>query len=68
MNGKHQAIKDWMINRKIPQILRPHIPILVIDDQIAMILWDRFFVSELFKMGGKNTQNCSILINFLFNE
>jgi len=68
MNGKHQAIKDWMINRKIPQALRSYIPLLVIDDQIAMILWDTFFVSELFKTGQKNTQICSVLINFLFNE
>lgn len=67
MNGKHQTVKDWMINRKIPQSLRANIPLLVINDQIAMILWDAIFVSELFRANQNSFSDCYVLINFLFN-
>lgn len=48
MNGNHQTIKDWMIHRKIPQSLRAQIPLLVINNQIALIFWDTYFVSHHF--------------------
>ncbi|MCU0479586.1 MAG: tRNA lysidine(34) synthetase TilS [Anaerolineae bacterium] len=49
MNGKHQTVKDWMIHHKIPQDLRAKIPLVVVNDQIAVILWDtNYFVSYHF--------------------
>ena len=38
LNGKTQKIKDWMINRKIPQPHRNHIPLLMVDGAIVAIL------------------------------
>lgn len=49
MNGKHQTIKNWMINHKIPQALRAHIPLLLVDDTIACIFWDGVHLSDMFR-------------------
>lgn len=38
MHGHSQKLKDWMINRKIPQQMRDHIPLLIVDGTIAALL------------------------------
>jgi tRNA(Ile)-lysidine synthase len=38
MGGKSRKLKDWMIDRKIPQHLRDRIPLMVQHDQIIAIL------------------------------
>jgi len=68
MNGSHVTIKDWMINRKIPQALRAHIPLLVVDDQIAMILWGENFVAHIFAIIGDNKAIWDIFINVVTNK
>jgi tRNA(Ile)-lysidine synthetase-like protein len=39
LGGHTQSIKKWMIDHKVPQSLRDSMPLLVIDDQIAAILY-----------------------------
>lgn len=39
MGGHTQKLSDWMINRKVPQSVRDRVPLIVIDDRIAAVLW-----------------------------
>jgi len=39
MKGHHRKIKEWMIDRKIPRHIRDSIPLLIIDDEIAAVLY-----------------------------
>ncbi len=49
MGGKHQTVKKWMINRKIPRHLRDKIPLLVVNDEVAVVVTgDTWTVSESF--------------------
>lgn len=49
MDGKHQTIKKWMINRKIPRHLRDQIPLLVVNNEVAVVMTgDTWAVSESF--------------------
>lgn len=68
MNGKHQTIKDWMINRKIPQELRAHIPLLLVEDTIACIFWDGVHLSYLFREASGHPNICTVFINILSNK
>ncbi len=56
LKGKHQKLKKWFIDHKIPQYVRDFIPLLCVDDEIAVIFvgdsWviaDKFAVTETSK-------------------
>jgi tRNA(Ile)-lysidine synthase len=68
MNGAHQTIKDWMVNRKIPQALRAHIPLLVVDDVVVMILWERFFVAHSSFPRDENMPKYQVFISLSTNN
>ncbi len=49
MAGHSQKLSDWMINRKIPQAHRDHIPLLFVNDVLAaVILGAEWPVSQVF--------------------
>ncbi|MBC7871566.1 MAG: tRNA lysidine(34) synthetase TilS [Chitinophagaceae bacterium] len=39
MDGHHRKIKEWMIDRKIPRYIRDRVPLLIINDEIAAVLY-----------------------------
>lgn len=46
LNGRTRSIKDWMIDHKIPRALRDHIPLLVVNEQIAAIIaWPQIIIA-----------------------
>lgn len=54
MHGQSQKLKEWLINHKIPQPVRDHLPLLVVNGVIAaIILKDRWVIAEPFAV----TQN-----------
>ena len=49
LKGKHQKLKKWFIDHKIPQVVRDSIPILCINGEIAVILvGDLWVIAEPF--------------------
>ncbi len=49
LGGHSQKLNRWMINRKVPRLLREQIPLVCINNQIAAILIDdEWSVSEYF--------------------
>jgi tRNA(Ile)-lysidine synthetase-like protein len=49
MQGHSQKVSRWMVNKKIPQRLRDRIPLLVVDDRIAAIVFaDTWVVAHEF--------------------
>ena len=67
MMGKHQNIKNWMINNKIPQQIRPNVPILCVNDQIAIILWADMIIADGFIVDDTSPNNHSVFINYVPN-
>jgi tRNA(Ile)-lysidine synthetase-like protein len=39
LDGHSQKLKQWMIDRKVPSEVRDQVPLLCVNDHIAMILW-----------------------------
>jgi tRNA(Ile)-lysidine synthetase-like protein len=39
LNGHHQTMKKWMIDHQVPQRFRAHVPLLIVDERIAVILY-----------------------------
>lgn len=39
LKGRSQKLKEWLINRKVPRLLRDHLPVIEAAGQIAAI-WD----------------------------
>lgn len=39
LNGRHQTMKKWMIDHQVPQRLRAHVPLLIVDERIAAVLF-----------------------------
>lgn len=37
LNGRHQTLRKWMIDRKIPRHLRGTLPLLIVDGSIAAV-------------------------------
>ncbi len=68
MMGKHQSIKNWMINNKIPQQIRPNVPILCVNDQIAMILWADIAIADGFVADASSSKIYSVFINYVPNR
>ncbi len=48
LGGHTQKLSKWMIDHKIPRNLRERVPLLVVDDQIAAVYWNGWFVSARF--------------------
>jgi tRNA(Ile)-lysidine synthetase-like protein len=38
LDGHSQTIKKWMIDHKVPQVIRNEIPLLIIDNEIAAFM------------------------------
>ncbi len=54
MGGHTTPLSEWMIDRKIPRHLRDRIPLLVVDGQIAVILWgDAWTINDHLKLRDK---------------
>ncbi|MCY4466398.1 MAG: tRNA lysidine(34) synthetase TilS [Chloroflexi bacterium] len=48
MGGRSRKLKDWMIDRKIPRMLRDQIPLLCADDAVvAICLADTWHLAEV---------------------
>jgi len=51
LSGHTQRVKKWMIDHKVPQSLRDSIPVLVINSQIAAILYgEKWAISDDFSV------------------
>ncbi len=50
MGGHRQKLKAWMIDRKIPQALRDCLPLIIVQGQIAAIVYGEAWpIAEGFK-------------------
>ncbi|MDX2137682.1 MAG: tRNA lysidine(34) synthetase TilS [Chloroflexota bacterium] len=50
LDGHTQKLKQWMIDRKIPQAQRDRVPLIVVNGQVGAIYWDgRWTVGEPFQ-------------------
>jgi tRNA(Ile)-lysidine synthetase-like protein len=38
-NQIQQSLKNWMINNKIPSELRSRVPLIIVNDTIASVIW-----------------------------
>lgn len=55
LGGKTQKLKQWFIDRKIPQHQRDIIPLLVINGEIAVVIYDNgCYITEYFTVLGSN--------------
>ncbi len=67
MNGHTQKLSRWMVNHKIPKVIRHQVPLLVINNIIAAIaLNHEWFVSEVFAV--RNNDEPIIYFQFLENS
>jgi tRNA(Ile)-lysidine synthase len=48
LHGKHQKLKKWFIDHKIPQPLRDRLPLLIINGEIAALLLPQWILSHTF--------------------
>jgi tRNA(Ile)-lysidine synthase len=57
--GEHsKKLKNWMIDRKIPQHLRDRIPLLIVNNEIAaIILPEQWIISEAFAVNDSSQHN-----------
>ncbi|MBL8134203.1 MAG: tRNA lysidine(34) synthetase TilS [Anaerolineae bacterium] len=49
-----QSLSKWMINVKIPAALRDQIPLLLVDDQVAAVLWKGIILGADYTLGGRD--------------
>ena len=64
LDGHMQKLKQWMIDRKIPQHVRDRLPLLEIDGQIAAIAWGNPWpIADLYRVG-RSQFNQVILVHF----
>ncbi|GAB4509928.1 MAG: tRNA lysidine(34) synthetase TilS [Anaerolineae bacterium] len=65
LNGHHQKINRWMINQKVPRHLRERIPLLVVDGEVALILYgDTWVVSEKFAIRNESQRTINVFVDF----
>jgi tRNA(Ile)-lysidine synthetase-like protein len=51
LNGHERKLKDWLIDRKIPRLVRDHVPLLTVNGVIAGVLTDSlWYVTNPFKL------------------
>jgi tRNA(Ile)-lysidine synthase len=49
LHGHTRKLKEWLIDHKVPRALRDRLPLLVVDGEVAALLWgDAWAVSEHF--------------------
>ncbi|MFN8373252.1 MAG: tRNA lysidine(34) synthetase TilS [Anaerolineae bacterium] len=49
LNGHTQKLSEWMVDHKIPRAVRDYVPLLVVDGQIAAILYGtQWIISHYF--------------------
>ncbi|MFN8528118.1 MAG: tRNA lysidine(34) synthetase TilS [Anaerolineae bacterium] len=48
MKGHRKTIKRWMIDAKVPAVIRDRVPLLIVNDQIAAVLWGTPAIDERF--------------------
>ena len=64
LNGHTKKLKDWMIDQKIPQYLRDHIPILEINGNVGAILRGKhWFIADTFKISKESQRNVCFLVH-----
>ena len=39
LKGRSQKLKDWLINTKVPRLLRNHLPVITVEDKVVA-LWN----------------------------
>ncbi len=67
MDGHTQKLSRWMVNAKIPQVIRDQIPLIVINGDIAGIFVNRrWIISDSFAV--RNTSSRVIYFQFLQNS
>ncbi len=67
MNGHTQKLSRWMVNRKIPKIIRDQIPLFIVNGTVAAIVVNNeWFVSETFAV--RNKEVPIIYFQFLENS
>jgi tRNA(Ile)-lysidine synthetase-like protein len=61
LGGHTQKLKQWMIDRKIPQAQRARVPLIVVNGQVAAIYWDaRWTVGEPFRTDVADTDHSNL--------
>ena len=61
MKGHTQKVSKWMVEHKLPRLLRDSIPLLVVDGEIAAILWgSEWTISE--KSALNHNENYEIIL------
>jgi tRNA(Ile)-lysidine synthetase-like protein len=51
LDGHTQKLKDWLINHRVPQSLRDRLPLLMVNDEIAVICWgERWLITYDFRV------------------
>jgi tRNA(Ile)-lysidine synthase len=64
MGGRTQKINKWMIDHKIPRHLRERIPMVVVDDEIAALIFAKVWViSHEFAIKNELSKYCSLLVS-----
>ncbi len=67
MLGHTQKLSQWMVNAKIPQVIRDRIPLIVVNGDIAGIFVNRrWIISDSFVV--RNTSSRVIYFQFLQNS
>ncbi|NWF68219.1 MAG: tRNA lysidine(34) synthetase TilS [Chloroflexi bacterium] len=55
LGGHTQKLSEWLIDHKVPRALRDSIPLLVVNGQVAAILYGaQWPIAESFKVGDKS--------------
>jgi tRNA(Ile)-lysidine synthase len=63
LGGHRQKLKQWMIDRKLPQAARDGIPLIEIDGQIAAIMWgERWPVNPHFSSDDSGRQRVAFTL------
>ncbi len=53
MEGHTKSVKDWMIDHKVPAHYRDRVPLLLVNDQIAAIMWgEQWAIDHRFAVKG----------------
>ncbi len=53
MNGHRKQVKTWMIDHKVPAQFRHRIPLIIVNEAIAAIMWgDQWVIDERFAVRG----------------
>jgi tRNA(Ile)-lysidine synthase len=56
-NQIQQSLKNWMINNKVPSELRSRVPLIIVNDTIASVIWGMLWRRASRGAGDKGTQH-----------